>query len=127
MYIQDPPAAKNILVISPDGKKTGRSPEGLEFKEIPGSMYLKSGQTGGVIIANPVAGNYRTLVTGTEDRQFTLSATLVNLTKSTESYNLIFKDSTVKDNIQLGQSKRNMMLSYLGPPNQKWFLLQFKI
>ena len=75
-WFQDPPA--NVLVTSPDGLSTGKSPTGQLTNNIPSSGFLTVQNATAVFIAQPANGTYQVELSGTPLQTYSLSATVTN-------------------------------------------------
>jgi hypothetical protein len=97
---QDPP--NDILVTNPNGQSAGKASNGTIFSQIPGSAYLQSGNRTGVLVLNPINGNYVVEVTGKTTGPFTLSSSTLN----NNFTNPVFHRLVINDSINRGASKR---------------------
>lgn len=68
-------------------------------------MYLQSGNRTGVLVPNPINGNYVVEVTGKTTGPFTLSSSILDIGKSNNFTNPIFHESVINDSVNIGTSK----------------------
>jgi hypothetical protein len=77
--VAEPPL--DVRVTDPGARRTGPTDDGSVVTEIPGSMHVRAGDVGAVLMFQPMAGTYAARIVGDAGDPFLLSISTADFTK----------------------------------------------